>query len=975
MEHVRGSVPDNANKYHPYYYQQGFTIPTSPTGTTIKPNESTYMRIRIVQGNSLSTSDANVTYKNLPGETEDFKVKFYGATRPSDICTDVSTNSPILLTDRYPTGMDMKNGYYQTLVFTTDVPSYSAPGGVYEDATITVSSSDALTSDGDKSTRALVSDMGGKYTPIENTILVEINQQGNANTIIDVKIRDSDGNPINLPLTFSFIGMDSEYYDSKPEHKHNVDAHPAEYIHFEEEDIFLGGLKLEDFSNTYITDGDLNYLQNLIISPTNGKYNIFDYHFGVSTQTAGMASPSSGLWLRSDQYAQSDIQFTTNGTSIKLLFGLNMENINIPINDCVDGFDPTATLRIIGDDTKYQDLEIYKNYPIEYVSDNIAVPYYENLNNFSFVAEIPDGVEFSDEANKVEVYKRPLVGREPTNDPWTKVDSSDYQLIETEASSEQKSRDILKVVELYFPNAIANDTIGYEYKFKLNIQVSDNYTNKNNGSSVEINDVLKVNSYVYYDKDDYTYLQTNLDPSEYQDENQLDEFYRFNESTITIRRPYELEMETYMGDPNMYITTDQEIADVLTYKYEYNNCKTCTSINEKTAFLSGEEANKYMINIPIADKKDVEFASSDPQDMYEDISISIYDGTYVVSTFNVRRYYPVDLDFEITNLDDIKKVDENLNPVEMYTHIVTGEKKWIEQYYAQEKIKLDSLSTYQNVVDGKLFVSLKPEIILNDVNAPSNWLNIDDTMMKPVTDAKVYAKNTRESVELLLPPELIDTTLSVPISVLNSIEYATIKFSSVEEIEVVDETKKTKYTQSLSSQYVIEEISGRLYNKLESTECGSNVCNLNVLYNVETDDISRINEGYNDMNDKDLVLTNLVSNVFLLARDLELLDRNFDYYIVVRDFGLNKVNLNIKSDFTYSGNMVSYKKNDGHQYFMRAEVSDDNCIQTYTCDSQYKEILSGEITSTQQVKNELLKDDNKMSNYFTNTQWLDFFIR
>lgn len=894
-----------------------YTYDLTQAHNSIEPNTKVGMRIRISANAYLDESGYNVVDESAVGEVEDYMVDIYGPRNDAEICIDTAVKSPsFVMTD-----LDTKSG---DVVMTADIPSSYAPGYVYQNATVTISSNGTLDFDAKRGDSAIIS----------------VTAPRNGVTTLDVVVRDQYGDPIYAPFTTGFWGIDNGAYvkNTTPTFK---GSYADEYLQLSGDTI---GSYTLDTSNDTVVGGQFIY----------------------TVLPEATANPSTYLWMIPSLYYTSDFSFESNADQFYFTMGYNSAALTLPIEDCIENFGANAYLTVQGD--KLTDANLYTHYPFDYESENIAIPYYDNLESFSHVFEIPDGSSFVDGDNQVEVYRRPFNSNYSSGGEWTLVDSDMYTQSMYTPNQEQIDNGISGISLVTFNNPVENGTYGYEYKFIYHMQLNSEYTyrvNDDGTKELKTGEEVTFNTYLYYDKHDGFSLNVYdnihlLDGFDYAG----DEAYYLNPVVVTVREPFNMLVNTIMDDDIIYVNTD---GTQNYYTLTYNNCSTCGGVTSKTYLPQGENE----IEMPIPDISSLSLSSSDSIDQYEDMTLSIYDNDLLALEIPIYRWYPADLYFEVASLADLEDFNDNLNPIEQQHYIRMGYASYLETYYASEKLNINSLGHDVSVTDGQLQINPGLSITVNN-GWPSELWDFSDTInMKIFSDNDKYIDLTDERLNVYLPLELIDSTLMVPLKEFDSDTYGLIEYA-FSETSSVDNSIIT-YQADLDDKYVIEQYSGRIYNSEEATDCQvSNTCISNEKFYPETSDDTLIASGHNDYLDTDLVISENLDSVMLLNNDPSLLNKTYDYIVTIKNLGLNDSEVKINLSFDYESLMVSYKQEDAMQYIYKTKVSEDEkqCIENDTCDSDYELLFEGVISSTAKVKNQINGDINKLSNTYKNSLWL-----
>ncbi len=898
-----------------------FTYDLTQVSKNIEPNTKVGMRLKISANSNLGVNDfAKVDESNV-GEVEDYMVDIYGPRNEAEICIDTAVKSPSLVIK----DVNTKSG---DIVITADIPSSYAPGYVYTNAKVTISSNASLSFDAKRGDSAIISVTKPKNSSIST---------------LDVTVRDSSGNPINAPFTTGFWGIDDGAYvkNTTPTFKGNYDD---SYLQVNGDNI--GSISLDTTSDV-VSGGQFIY----------------------TVEDVATANPSTYLWMIPSLYYAADFSFESNADVFYFTMGYNSAALTLPIEDCIENFGANAYLTVLGD--KLTDANLYTNYPFDYESENIAIPYYDNLESFSHVFEIPDGSSFVDGDNKVEVYRRPFTSNYSSGGVWEEVDPTSYTQTMYTPTTEQINNGISGISSVTFNDPIANGTYGYEYKFIYHMQLNEEYTyrvNSDGTKELKTGEEVTFKTYLYYDKADSFTLDvsksgTALEEFDYAG----DEAYYLNPVTVTVREPFSMLVNTTMSDDviDIYTSGTQNY-----YTLTYNNCNSCEGVTAKTYLPQGDSE----INVPIPNISQLSLNGSNQFDKYEDLTLTIYDNDLKALEIPIYRWYPSELSQSVASVDELKDFNDSLNPIEQQHYVRMGYSGYLQTFYARETLNVLDLDTVDVVDDGKLSVNPGISITINNGWPSPDWTFIDETQMKTYSDAENYIDLTDEVVKVLIPTILFDDSLAVKKQNINGTDYGVVDFV-FNEIPI-NGNSQVNYEANLDSKYVIEKYSGNIYNLEYEQDCSINgVCTSDNKYGRPTDDPVMIMQGYNDNEDEDLIISDYLNSEMLLKTDLSLLGDNYNYIIDISNLGLNDSSIEVNLEFYYDSLMVSYKKDTGKQYIKRTDVEDviKACIEEDSCSDEYQELFSGKIYSTNKVRNAINNDITKLTDSVKISEWLDSY--
>lgn len=944
----------------------------------IEAGDTTYARVRIVNDTKLSLGDAAKDF-DAYGETEDFLVHFYGGEENEyQICNLSLANTPIVtihnqkrITDGGPDKNEV--GVEYTLDIGEWNPNSGSKNSFYPDAKLRVSSSAGIVSTGRTD---------GQGDPIYFTSL---NPDDITPDTIHIETFNKAGDPINLPLTFTIWGLDK--YTSE-----NV----VEYVVLDKSKMYTEGLYASDIKTTYDSVGE--------VEP-------YDTYFKLFATEERNTEPSSMFFIQSDSLAKSSVEIQEAARDFEIGIGLDLGQMDKLITECIEPYEPLAQIEVMGEfygyKVTYEDLDLngdgvtditqrvietdpvdlYTNYPFKYQSTNIPIPYFSNFNSVKQVLKIPDGIQFVDqdgsgeiEDNEMDVtiYRRDFLGSRTESD-WQLVDESLYtQVLDKETN----------ITTVEFLNPVENNVYGYEYRMEYNFEISE---------EMETGQQVVFESEVVFNKGE---------------NGEHTETYYLNDVVVNVLESFASDINTIMGDETIYVDID---SDAIYYTYEYINCETCASsgIDENGDLILNEEGKPINnlsgnIEIPIPDESDMNFYSDSNFDRYEDIVLRLYDNNMKVFEVPIRRWYPANMDFEISDTSELTEFTDNLNPVGQTAQIrasytqYPGFEKPLVVSYSQEVLSILKEDVTSSKVDLLSLEGLSAAISTSPQDSvPSSWqafadgsfievddlVDVFDKQLVYIPDEGELCSSTNTSEDCVkkdyhlinVEPEALDSTLETSESVIKGNKYKDIYYDNNYSI---GEDGSIKLNSMLSDRYVIEDYSGRLYNTQIATECslssavdegyegkycyGDKINN----YNIASYDATNVIAGYNDATDNDTQVNTIV-NGLPLSTEAEVGDK-FKYYIYLAQFGLNNSNISIADEKEITTNSVGYFANDSQYYFKRVTPTDDEtkCIKDGDCDDQYQVIVSGTIGNTEEVKNKVESDLTLLENYKILSEWI-----
>lgn len=927
-----------------------FDIDIDPTYSTIESGDTVFARARILNGTGkLTKLSAATTYTSNYGETEDFRVHFYGKKNKYQICTQVLADSPTVKIKSVKTTSQIYNGTRESgIVYTFDVGSTETAGtyGYYPNVTATITSSQGISSNTGVGEPAFFY-VTNSQSPNERP----------ANTI-HIKIRDENGNPLNLPLTFSFWDLDDF-----------TSSTVVESVSLDKSSIYTEGLSYDMVKRTADSVGQVDDLSTYLKLYTTKQVD---------------SEPEAMFLVQGDSLAKSDIEIVEEARLLEIGFGFDLSQKDQILQDCVEPYEPNAQIDIMGQ--FYEDaVPIYNSYPFKYQSTNIPFPYFTNLNSITQNLYIPDGVEFVDTDGDgmpntdVTVYRRDLLGNR-TEDDWEVVDPSSYTQTLDLANNTSS---------VTFSNPIGNNDYGYEYRMEYNFQISE--------------DMATGQQVVF--KSDFEYNKGKASENT--------EVYEMNDVTATVKQDFKADINTIMGDEVIHVETDanQNIEinpNVITYTYTYLNCDTCTNQTDKQN-LTGD------ITIPIPDQEDMQFYSDSNFDKYEDIVLTLYDNDMKVFEIPIRRWYTVDLDIDIADTAEQTIISDDLNPVGQTVKIraaYLADKYKTENPsgpvtigYTQETITIDQDAKINDVENSLLR--------LDDINAsistdptskvPTSWqptdknfiIEVDDlvpifdsTLAYVPDESQLCTGEEGEDTECIPPgyhainieASALDSTLETANVTKDNKDYKTILFKDK---YTIDTNGNINLNSVLDSRYVIEKYSGRIYNSKLNKECKLEAeapTDYNGLYcygdskqnyHISTTGVNNILAGYNDASDTDVKVNSILTNSFPLSTAVEKGDQ-FDYFVYLADFGLNNISVTIADKLEVTTTPLEYYGKDGTFYFKRTNPTDQEveCIKASNCSGEYQQIASGTIGSTYAIKEKIENDTSLLSNFKGINDWL-----
>lgn len=941
-----------------------FKMDLHPEGSTIKAGDKVMARVRIVSGkNSITKSNAATNYTSNQGETEDFQIQFYqGGENVYQICNQALSNTPIITVANAPhTATNLgPNNNESGIVYTADIGEWDPQAGiknkVYKNVKIEISSKQGI-----KTVYSNSNGNGSNGASVGLPIYFTTVTQSEETNVIHISVKDKNGNPLNLPLTFSIWGL-NEYTGE------NIN----ESISIGVDDIFVDGLTESDIKTT---------------ADSVGIVEDFVTYIKLSNVKDAANEPSSMFLIQNGSLAKSDISIVENARDFEIGIGLDLGQVDKLITECISPYNPLAQIEILGDfygwktvteeydgdddgvnDSTREVIEavpvnIYTDFPFKYQSTNIPVPYFQDLNSVTQILNIPEGIEFvdtdgdgaiTDIDTDVTIYRRDFLGSRTESD-WKVVDESLYtQTLDWNTNTST----------VVFNNPIENNIYGYEYRMEYNLQVSD---------EMQTGQQVIVTSEVEFNKGT---SGSNT------------ETYYMNDIILNILESFQLDLDTVMGSEDIVVQTD---STNISYTYEYQNCDTCDKQTDKVLF-NGD------ITIPIATDEELGFTdSTDAFDRYEDILFKIYDGgtddngdgiidedsePMKVFEVHVYRWKPTELELELDSSDDLNAqlsaINDKLNPTSQNIQIrasytkYEGFEKPVTYNYSKEQM-LAEVSDYEQITNNLLQLDNINISLLTEPDSvlPSSWQNGDiaidvDNLVNIYDKSLAYdPADIDQYVQLLINSKYLDSTLETSnVDGLSSIFWDL-------NYEPTDDGLALVLT--LSDRYVIEHFNGRIYNADINSECLEYVCSEDVSsLHLANTNLAEIISGYRDSLDDAEPIINTVNGLPLDAE----LDGERVNYSLSYNLGLNQTNLTLNLKSVASGSDIQYYSDEGGFYFKRTNPTDEEveCIKAGNCSGEYNYLTSGSIDNTGTIKNKIENDTSLLSGLKSANEWLKEYI-
>lgn len=895
-----GYVKNVSSSSYDKYGMVSFNVNLKPDGSTLESGDDTFVRVRIVRGsNAFTTADAAKTISNY-GETEDYKVHFYGKETPAQICTSSLANTPIITIKTVTSVSNAGPNSDETgIKYVVDIGDSSlasiAPNSYYKNVTITVSSKQGIVSN--------TSSGEPTFFRVEKSVSP---YESPANTI-HISVRDQSGNPLNLPLTFTFWDLDDF-----------TSSNVVESVSISKDKMFLEGLLASNIGLTYDTVGVVED---------------FSSYLKLFTTKQVESEPSAAFYINGDSLALADIEIVEEARLLEIGMGLDLNEMTMLINECVEPYEPKAQIQIF--DQFYDDeVNVYNSYPFAYQSTNIPFPYFSDFNNVTQNLTIPTGVEFVDGDDSVKIYRRSFLG-DRSEDEWELVDSKYYtQTIVGNTSS------------VTFNNPIANKLYGYEYRMEYNFEISE---------SMKTGQKVVFQSNVVYNKGT---------------SGQYKETYQLNSVTAYVRDAFTMDIDTITNDETIYVENSSK---VLSYTYEYANCESCVGVDELTPFTAE-------INIPIVDDELLTFANNSEYARYEEIILSIYDNEMKVFEVPIRRWKQAQNEQVVISGDS--EIYDQLNPVSQTIQIRAAYKKWgLEQpvniYYSAEKIQLSTAGEVNTAIDG-IFDLSNIDVTIDTTpqsQVPSSW---DSNTLEITADQLIgvnqqlltnYSTDNESVIYANIDGKMLDETLETSTSVIKGQTYSDIYYQA----NLTSDGSKLTWAPTLDDKYIIEQYSGRIYNTATNEECkyqfelvdGSELnkeCNNLLSLDNFGNTTSQVASGYNDSLDKDIVINSVNSQLPLNVDEAQ---EKSNYYLSLVNFGFSNTSLIYQHQLAMDGKQLSYYQDDGKYYFQRQNPSETavECIKANSCSGEFVTITSGKVEDLAKTRADITEKTDISTTY------------
>lgn len=921
-----------------------FTIDLSQEFSTLAAGDTTYARVRILDSKSvLAKGTAEQTYANNYGETEDFVVNLYGKKNEYQICTQVLANTPMATVKSskkisYNGPYGMESGVEYTLDIGEPNPNSNSTNSFYPDTKIAVTSLEGITE---------LTATGNGVPTYFKVGTGAVGEESPAN-VIRIRTFNKDGEPINLPLTFAIWGLNEYTGDSL-----------IESVSIDKNSIYMEGFEAEDVK---LTEDSVGVVED------------YDTYLKLFTNQAAASEPSSVFYLQGSSLAKSEIEIVEEAREIEIGFGLDLGQMDKVIADCVEPYGPQAQIQVF--DQFYDDqVSLYASYPFKYQSTNIPFPYFENFNSVTQNLYIPEGVEFVSGNTDVTIYRRDLLGSRTEAD-WELVDEQLYtQKLDLENN----------ISSVKFDDPVKNGVYGYEYRMEYNFEIDEN---------------MQTGQRIVF-KSDFEYNKGKKGEST--------EVYKLNDVTAIVREAFTADFNTIMGDETIYV---ESTSNSIYYTYQYLNCLTCAGVSEPTR-LSED------ITIPIADPVELDFYSDADFDRYEDIKFSLYDNQMKVFEFPIRRWYPTEMEIAIDDNTYDQTLTEGLNPVSQTIQVRpayklhSGFEQPIKSLYSQEVIGIKhdpTVNQLENAVleldDIEASISTVPQSQI-----PASWgeglgteldgkpfiIEVDDlapvfdpSIVYLVADQEICSEAEEAGTECLpqgyhainIEAEALDQTLETAKVTKDQKEYKTILFK---DRYAMNDDGSVNLKSQLDSRYVIENYSGRIYNKAINRECkldsqvAADYPELNCdedqvqNYHIPTAVIDNILSGYNDLADSDKIIADSINGI-PLATDLKTGDR-FEYFVFLPEVGRNKTEITIADNLVIETTPLAYYGDEGTFYFKRTTPTNEEvkCIKEEECETSYQSLVSGTVNNTYDIKHQIEDNTDYLDSYKTANNWLEFY--
>lgn len=927
FEDFEGQIKNvNASSYDAYG-MVNFDVDLTQSFSTLEAGDTTYARVRILSSKqNLSTADSATSYDKYYGETEDFMVSLYGKKNEYQICTQVLANTPIVtvknvskVTKAGPNGDE--SGVKYVFDIGDSNPNSNSSNSFYPDVQVTVTSKQGIVSNTGSGEPAYfrVEQSSSPYERPANTIHIES--------------RNKNGDPINLPFTFSFWDLDDFTGSSV-----------IESVTIDKDSMYMEGLEASDIKLT---------------ADTVGMVEDYGTYLKLFTTKQVESEPEAVFLIQGTSLAKSDISIVEEARLLEIGMGLDLGQMDKVISECVEPYEPKAQIQIF--DQFYDDeVSIYNNYPFAYQSTNIPFPYFANFNSVTQNLYIPEGVEFVDGNTDVTIYRRNFLGNR-TEDDWEVVDSKLYtQTLDLDNN----------ISSVTFKDPVANNIYGYEYRMEYDFEISED---------------MPTGQRIVF-KSDFVYNKGKSGENT--------ETYQLNDVTAIVKEAFTADLNTVMGDDTIYVNSDSQS---IYYEYEYLNCDTCQN-SEGLKSLSSD------IEIPIPDKSQLDFYTTNDFDMYEDILLTLYDNDMKVFEIPIRRWYPTETEVEIEDTLDLTQITEDLNPVAQTVQIRaaylkhSGFDKPVKIKYTQEVINIEKQSRIYQVENSILSpdninvaIDTEPTSKVPESWRPTYWGPIEADDLTTIFDSSlIYVPEIEEcddtqveceipeSHQILIEAAALDPTLETEGYTIDGDEYKAVHFNDEYSL---DEDEKVVLGSKLDARYIIESYSGRIYNSDIEAECSNDDeelpdCYGQIMnYYEPSTTASEILNGRNDAFDTDYVITEQVDTGMPLSSSLSSGD-SFNYFLHLSTFGLNQADVTIADKLEIKSTPIGYYENDSSYYFKRENPTEEEetCIKNGNCDSQYEVIIEGNIKNPVEIQNEISNTPSLLDSFKAFNTWLDQFL-
>ncbi len=941
FESFEGQVQNiNASAYDSYG-MVNFDIDLTKSFSTLEAGDKTFARVRILSDkSSLTTSASSTTFDKYYGETEDFIVNLYGKKNEYQICTQVLANTPTVTVKNVAKVTKAgPNNDESGIKYTFDIgeanPNSNSSNSFYPDVQVTVTSKQGIVSN-TKSGEPAFFRVEQSTSPYEKP----------ANTI-NIVSRNKNGDPINLPFTFSFWDLDDF-----------TGSNVIESVSIDKNGVYTEGLDASDIKLT---------------SDTVGVAEDYGTYLKLFTTKQVESEPEAMFLLQGTSLAKSDIKIVEEARLLEIGMGLDLGQMNKVIEECVAPYQPKAQIQIF-ENFYDNEVSIYNNYPFAYQSTNIPFPYFPNFNSVTQNLYIPHGVEFVDGNTDVTIYRRNFLGKRTEAD-WQKVDKSLYT---------QKLDTVNNISSVTFKDPVANNIYGYEYRMEYNFEISE--------------DMATGQRIVF--KSDFEYNKGKT--------GEYTETYKLNDVTAIVKEAFTADVNTVMGTDTVDVVSD---SSSIYYTYKYLNCDTCQGVSDKTSFNGGieipipeeEQMNFYsdkdfdryediLLTLYDNDMKVFEIpirrwypTKTEQQiDDTTDLTQIADDLNPIGQTVQIRAAYTRFRDFkepvkirytqETINVQQeasINKVENSILRVDNINATISTEpmnsvpKSWQPTYWGP--ITVDDLVSIYDA--DKVFIPVEEKLCTGE---EENGEESETECIEPG-----YHLINIEAAAL-------DSTLETSKVTIDNKDYKSIYFKDAYKL---DDDKQINLESKLDNRYIIENFSGRIYNSKIDSECllqkdapedyTGMYCygDEKKLYNRPTDEIEKILQGYNDVADSDVKVNTVLKGGIPLSSELEVGDK-YDYYLYLADFGLNQTSVTIADKLEIKSTPIGYYQNESEYFFKRETPTEEEieCIKTNTCGTEYEVVISGEISNPLEIQNEISKDPTLLDSFKSFNKWLDKYL-